>query len=93
MATWHGCAVSREPRSLPLIFLNSGKRIFKPRFVRTKLVRPVPANQLPAVTDNVAPLPPAWSTAAGAADQHRGRTALRGCLSAKLRVTFAQRCQ
>jgi hypothetical protein len=34
MATRHGCALSREPRSLPLLFLKSGKRIFKPRFGR-----------------------------------------------------------
>jgi hypothetical protein len=49
MATRHGCALSREPRSLPLLFLKSVKRIFKPRFGRTKFVRAMPANQLPEV--------------------------------------------
>ena len=49
MATRRGCALSREPRSLPRLLLKNGNRFFKPRFVRTKFVRPVPANQLPAV--------------------------------------------
>jgi hypothetical protein len=34
MATRHGCALSHEPRSLPLLFLKSGKQFFKPRFGR-----------------------------------------------------------
>jgi hypothetical protein len=34
MATRHDCALSREPRSPPLLLLNSGNRIFKPRFRR-----------------------------------------------------------
>jgi hypothetical protein len=41
--------MSREPRSLLLFFLKSGKRIFKPRFSRTKFARAMPANQLSAV--------------------------------------------
>jgi hypothetical protein len=48
MATRHGCALSREPRSLPLLFLKSGKRIFKPQFGGAKFIRTMPANQLVA---------------------------------------------
>jgi hypothetical protein len=48
MATRHGCAMSHEPRSLPLLFLNSGKRTFKPRFGHAKFIRNVPAKQLTA---------------------------------------------
>jgi len=46
MATRHGCALSRELRSLPLLFLKSGKRIFKPEFRGAKFIRSMPANQL-----------------------------------------------
>jgi hypothetical protein len=46
MATRHGCALSRELRSLPLLFLKSGKRIFKPKFPGAKFIRAVPTNQL-----------------------------------------------
>jgi hypothetical protein len=49
MATRHGCALSREPRSLPLLLLKSGQRIFKPQFGGTKFVRTMPANQLSMV--------------------------------------------
>ena len=49
MATRHGCAPSREPRSLPPFLLNSGNRIFKPRLGRAKFVRAVAADQLSAV--------------------------------------------
>jgi hypothetical protein len=59
MATRHGCALSRELRSLPLLFLKSGKRIFKLQFRGAKFIRTMPANQLPMVqnmTDNVTPL-------------------------------------
>ena len=48
MATRHGCALSREPRSLPLLFLKSGKRIFKPKFGGAKFIRTMPAKQLVA---------------------------------------------
>jgi len=58
MATRHGCALSRELRSLPLLFLKSGKRIFKPEFRGAKFIRSMPANQLPMVQDmtDVTPL-------------------------------------
>jgi hypothetical protein len=48
MATRHSYALAREPRSLPLLFLKSGKRTCKPRFGRTKFIRNVPAKQLVA---------------------------------------------
>jgi len=46
MATRHGCALSYEPRSLPLLFLKRGNQFFKPRFGRANFVRAVPAYQL-----------------------------------------------
>jgi hypothetical protein len=49
MATRRGCALSREPRSLPLLFLKSGKRIFKPQFGGAKFVRRMVANHVLAV--------------------------------------------
>jgi hypothetical protein len=49
MATRHGCALSRELRSLPLLFLKSGKRIFKLKFRGAKFIRTMPANQLSMV--------------------------------------------
>jgi hypothetical protein len=45
MVDRHGQALSRTPRSLPLSFVSSGKRNFKPRF---GAIRAAP-NQLPAV--------------------------------------------
>jgi hypothetical protein len=50
MATRHRYALAREPRSVPLLFLKSGKRIFKPRSNRIKFARTMPANQLSEVT-------------------------------------------
>jgi hypothetical protein len=48
MATRHSYALAREPRSLPLLFLKSGKRIFKPQFRGAKFIG--------TMTDNVTPL-------------------------------------
>jgi hypothetical protein len=49
MATRHSYALSREPRSLPLLFLYTCSRIFKRLFGSTKAVRPMVANQVQAV--------------------------------------------
>jgi hypothetical protein len=48
MTTRHSYALSRQPRSLPLLVLYTRNGIFNRVSGRKKFIRALPANQLPA---------------------------------------------